>query len=507
MKKVSRFAAFSARNRDRIARSFSVFLIGIIVACGIEVAVDWHSTLTEIRVLHERVRERGRNYVAVLVRPLAPVTASRDLVGIERLVGGVFDDQDVVFVRVLAPDASIVYERLEPAYASAFEKERHVAFVPHYAHQLERDTKGVLNEPEILRARMEASRHRDFAQAYQDLLVKLHVAKPEKPRARRNEIILFQDRLYTMNKKEHDAGVTYAIGRIEDESGKVAGVVIVAFDMRPTNAAISSKYLKGAGLVAFFVLLILVQNVTGRREKLRLLDLEAKYGSAKEAIRNALPRPIVHGSLRATGAIAQSSSIVDGILWDAEPVDSALELVVIDPEGDGIEAAAVALHLRATYRSRREQKIVVSLREEIGALGHAALLIPGERAVGVMLLRIDSKGRVEGLSCGMGVPMLIEGSTIGPIDTTPAEGDAMAGVVGSMTSISGEIPGGAVLLVVTNGLGGRTFDTTGVAAFLGRARGKSAELATLVDDAATWARGNSAQIAVDDILVVAVERT
>ena len=103
-KKVTRFAAFSARRRERLARSVHVFLVGVIIACGIEVAVDWHATLGEVRALRTRVKERGQNYAAVLVRPLAPAVARRDVPEIARLTSGVFEDQDVVFVRVVGPD-------------------------------------------------------------------------------------------------------------------------------------------------------------------------------------------------------------------------------------------------------------------------------------------------------------------------------------------------------------------------------------------------------------------
>ena len=64
--------------RERLARSVHVFLVGILIACGVEVAVDWHSTLGDVRVRRARVRQRGDSYAAVLVHRLAPAVAPRD---------------------------------------------------------------------------------------------------------------------------------------------------------------------------------------------------------------------------------------------------------------------------------------------------------------------------------------------------------------------------------------------------------------------------------------------
>jgi hypothetical protein len=354
---------------------------------------------------------------------------------------------------------------------------------------------------------MEHSWHRDVPQQYQDLLVSLHLAKAERVRARRDDVILFQDRLYTTNKKEHDSAVTYAIGRIDGADGKAVGAVIVAFDMRATNDAVRGKYLKGAGLVVFFVLLIVVQNLSGRREKLRLLDLESKYTRAKESIRDALPAPAEVGALRVAGAISQSVGSVDGMLWEMDPLDGGLELLILDPEGDGMEAAAVALHLRATYRQRREEKTSVSMAEELAILGAATCRIPGQRPVGVVLLRVSADGTIDGLRCGMGAPRLIAGEAVSPLEEADAKTDAPEGVVGPVRSLRGKLARGALLVIATDGLGGATrrVDPDGVAKFIARTRSRAADLKSLASDAATWARGTSAELLQDDIVVVVVE--
>lgn len=505
VKKVSAFARFSAGSRERFQKSFRVFLLGVVVACGIEVAIDWHSTLGEVRSLRERVRERGENYVAVLLHPLAPLVAGHDRAAADRLVGGVFDDDEVVFARLTGPAGDVLYERLDPSYAATFEQERGAPFATYYAHQLERDSKGITNDPEGLRSRMEHSAYHDVPQAYQDLLVSLGLAKPAKPHARK-DFVLFQDRLYTTNKGQHDPSVTYAVGRIDGADGKPLGALLIAFDMRHTNAEIRGKYLKGGGLVVFFVLLILVQNVSSRREKLRLLDLESKYASAKNSIRAALPKARETRGLRVAGAMAQSVGSVDGMLWELEPRETGVELLVIDPEGDGVEAAASALHLRAMYRQRREEKIDATPYEELAALGSAARRIPGKRATGVVLLRVDDAGAFTGLRCGMGALRVLAGRDVSTVEERPGA-EAPAGVVGPVLEVSGTLGAGELLLVVTDGLGGATkrVDPDGVAAFAARSESR-ADLQRLLDDAATWARGTSSEIKQDDIIVVGVER-
>ena len=42
----SRWRRFAERAGERLGRSSQVFFIGLIVACGVEVAVDWNATLT-----------------------------------------------------------------------------------------------------------------------------------------------------------------------------------------------------------------------------------------------------------------------------------------------------------------------------------------------------------------------------------------------------------------------------------------------------------------------------
>ena len=66
-------------------------------------------------------------------------------------------------------------------------------------------------------------------------------------------------------------------------AGRV-GAVLVAFDMARTNRAVRNKYIKGLAIILFFVGLIVFQNVTGRRDKLRLLPYIEQWNALREFV-------------------------------------------------------------------------------------------------------------------------------------------------------------------------------------------------------------------------------
>ena len=148
------------------------------------------------------------------------------------------------------------------------------------------------------------------------------------------------------------------------------------------------------------------------------------------------------------------------------------------------------------------------MEEELAALGAATCRIPGQRPVGVLLLRVSADGTIDGLRCGMGAPRVLSGDAVSALEEADAKTEAPQGVVGPVRTLRGTLARGALLLLATDGLGGATrrVDPDGVAKFVARARGRAADLKSLTTDAATWARGTSAEIVQDDIVVVAVER-
>ena len=470
-----------------------MFLLGVIVACGIEVLVDWNSTLFEINVLRNGMRDRGFNYVGILGKSSGAALAARDDRSLATLTAGLFDDEDVVFVRFTTPDGAIVYERLEPSY----EQRRNISFRAFYGEQIARDTDGVLHDPEALRRRMSASRYRDFAQRWSDTMerLKARFVGPKPLHAGGN--VVYQDRLRTPYKERDDA-VTYSLGALRDADGKPLGALVIAFSMDRTNAEIRAKYLKGLGMVVFFVGLILVQNIVSRRDKLRLLDLEARYGRAKEALRNAFAEARVEGPLRFAAAIDQAPGAVDGMAWDGAPVDDGVELALIDPDGDGIDAAAVALHALRTIRARRGEARG-TLLEELAALGQAVLSIPLTRPVGVLLARIHDDGRVEAIASPIGELRVLSGT----LERSELTGTP-EGVIGPLHSITGELAPGALMVGAFGHGGERGIRVDEVAKFVERAHANGIDVA--VADAVTWARGRAKSLSERDFAVLAVSR-
>jgi hypothetical protein len=499
----SAVSAWMSRVADGAARSSRVFLLGVIIACGIEVLVDWNSTLFEINVLRDAMRDRGFNYVGILVKAAAPSLQTRDVAALDVLSSGLFDDEDVVFVRFTDPEGASLFERGRETYETAFKTSHPQPFREHYAHQMERDATGILKDPEGLRERMTKSRYRDFVQAWNDAVAALiaQVVAP-KPKKAERASILYQDRLRTPD-RQRDADLTYALGTSFAEA-RPAGVVLVAFSMDRTNLAIRNKYVKGAGMVAFFVGLILVQNILSRRDKLRLLDLESRHASAKEALRNALPAddagPIV-------GALDQAPGGVDGLVWDRRLDERGGELLVIDPDGEGIDAAATSLHLLKTYRERPPADRP-PVADELVRLGRAALVIPLTRPVGLLLLRIEPDGAFEAVAGPVTELSIVQGGNVralAPEGTAPAP----EGTVGPMRTFRGSLPAGASIVAVCAGMGrdeASTRQMAEAASFVARAHREKGHAAEVASDLALWLRGRASGLATKDIVVALVSR-
>jgi hypothetical protein len=497
-----------SRLGERLARSSRVFLLGLLVACGIEVAVDWNSTLFEINVLRERMRQRGKNYASILTHAALAPLLTKDRPSLEILADGLFDDEDVLYVRFSDVEHRILYDRLRRG------SPRSEGFLERYSHQMDRDTKGILLDPKGLAARIVQSRHRDFFQVYNDFVdgvVHLFVAR--KPLIRPGgSLVLYQDRLYD-EQRHHIKDVTYAIGALLDTGGVPRGIALVAFSMDRTNEAIQSKLIKGAGIVLFFVTLILVQNILSRRDKLRLLDLEARHAAAKRALRDALEEVPTGPALSAGAALSQAPGSVDGMVFGSLSRPPGLEFLVVDPDGDGIDAASVSLHVLNTYRARSaSHPAAAPLPDELAALGEAARAIPLTRPVSLLLLRIDAEsGRLEGLASGpLAELRILDEKGVRTVESSPL-GEAPRGVVGPLRSFSGALePRGSFLGFFSGGrrAGERPRDPAGsVADFVARrSRGGASAPAELAADAVSWARGHLGVAADGDLVVFLARR-
>jgi hypothetical protein len=269
------------RLADRLSRSAGFFLTVLIVLCAVEVAVDWNSTLYEINVLRAQLKQKAENYADLLRKAAEPAILAYDADELERLSAGVLDDDELVYVRFTDLLGNTLYDRLRPDFARSFAERHHATFRDHYRRPMARDAAGIAADPLRLKEKMERSRHRDFIQAFTDtensLLASLSTPteKPAEPLPR----VLYQDRLAS-DDGARDVDTSYSVGAVTASDGEVYGVVLVAFRHDKLNHAANMKLAKGLGMVVFFVGLIVVQNLSSRKSKLRLLELEAAAAAA-----------------------------------------------------------------------------------------------------------------------------------------------------------------------------------------------------------------------------------
>lgn len=499
---------------SRLARSSRVFLLGLIVACGVEVLVDWNATLYEVNVLRDDLRQRGLSYVAILARAALPALRAGEGETLRRLSVGVVDDADVIFVRFADRRGQSRYEHLRPAYGAEFQRQRGQDLTAYYAAQLSRDTRGAISDPAGLAARMAHSRHRDFVQAWNDAMARAAqlFSAPPPPLPPGGLVLLYQDRLRD-HAGQHDGAVTYALGVVRgDEAGAPAeGVVIIAFSTARTQSAILKKYLKGLGMVVFFVGLILVQNVLSRRDKLRLLALEERQAQAKHAILEALPGPLRAPPLHVSAGLLQAEGPVDGVVYALHADEDELAALVVDPDGEGIPAAATALHLLNEFHARRAGGGALVLEDELRALGAAALRIPLSRPVGLCLLVVQREsGLLRGVSGPLGGCRLIGEAGVTRLEEAPLAADAPPGIIGPLRALAGQLQPGVMLATVFAGLtrrdrGASDAWSDAVADYLRRRRSdRRREPEELASDAAAWARGRSAGLTESDVLVLLI---
>ncbi len=497
----SRTAAWRARVADRLARSSRVFLLGLMVACGIEVVVDLNQTLFEINVLRSAVRQKGDAYVGILAKASEEELSAADVAGLEHLSSGIFDDEDAEFVRFTDASGKVVWEKAEVSP----EHPRAADFSTHYAHLMERDEHAILTDPDGFKQRILSSRYKDFPQVYADTTAKVAaLISPPKPAPTSHGLIVYQDRLRTET-HERDEVTTYALGTVVAD-GKTIGTTLVAFDMDRTNAGVHMKYLKFAGMVTFFVALILVQSTLSRRDKLRLLDLEARYTTAKRALVKALPdKDLKLGGLVVSGALEQAKGPVDGMIWGAVEDDDSVMVLAVDPDGDGIDAAAVGLQVAKTFKARPAK--ARSLDDEILALGLAATDIPLTRPIGVFLLRAKTNGDWEALFGSFATLRKLRGARVQTPTAEPVESDAPEGVVGPLFRAAGTLDFGESLVILCAGMGKKEHKLEADALATYVARTHEAGKLVAVEDAAIWMRGRNSALVENDLIVLSVSRS
>jgi hypothetical protein len=491
---------------ERIARSAGVFLVGLAVACAVEIAVDWNATLYEINVLRAQLQQKGENYADILRKASEGALAAYDWDALERLSAQLFDDPEVVYVRFTDRVGNTLHDRLRPEYGRAFAAAHGgEGFRAHYRHAMDRDARGLLADPIGLRRRMAGSRHRDFIQIFTDAenqLLRRFVAPTadtgEPPRT------LYQDRLADAGGRL-DRGLTYALGAVTADEDEPFGVVLIAFANDRLNAAVRAKLWKGLGITVFFVGLILVQNVLARRAKLRLQALEAALAAARGAIRSAQPRPpaLAWADL---GIAAAQAERVGGTVYDLAPrVDGGLDVLIAVPEGNGVDAAFASVVLRDQYRLMAVQALAPEAL--LPALLAAYDASPLARRLELMLLRLLPDGEVQGLVAGLTPPrQLADGGARALEPAAPLDVAPLRQLAAPPRPFHGRLQDGP-LLVFDDGLprdAPRRFSPDDAAAHAAPALASGAQAAAEAVVAAAVRRYKKSQT--DDLLALVVSR-
>lgn len=506
----SRFAAWRARLSERLAHSSQFFLLGLIVACGIEVLVDWNQTLFEVNVLRDQIRQKGLNYAGILERAIVDPLVRRDYKLLDRLAAGVLDDEDAVFLRVVDSSGRVVYERIEPRFAADYLQRGKGSFADHYAHFLDRDLRGILFDPDGFKQRLSASRYRDLPQIYNDLVgrvVAWFVTPSRLPPLRAQ--IVYQDRLRDENRRRDDT-TTWALLPLHSESSSgttQVGALLIAFDMTRVNSAVRTKYLKGLGMIVFFVALILIQNITARRDKLRLLDVGRRYAAAKLAIFDAIRKeplmlPSEPSELTIVGLIDQARESVDGMVFDARAWDGHAEVLVADPDGDGIDAASIGLHILKVFRTQGSLR----LDTQAALLGAATHEIPLTKPIGLLLLRVDPSGTFEALLDEKTQLVMLTEPQPEALRLTPLEAPLPPGIIGPLYRCTGTIAPGATLLGMTAGRELPDERARDEAALLSALRRKPVTTDRWLDEVAAWLRRRYPSLRDNDVAIVTISR-
>lgn len=405
----SRWNLVVERLSERLGKSARVFFIGLLVACGVEVAVDWNATLYEINVLRSSLKQKGEDYVDILRRAAEPALAAYDWDALDELSRGLYDDEDVVYVRFSDALGNTLHDRVRAGYDVEFARAHGQRFRDHYRHQMERDAGGMMVDPLQLRDRIAQSRHHDLIQAFTDgenrLLARF---SPPPPPHQPPPQVLYQDRLYD-DARQLDRALSYALGVVTTERGDATGVVLVALRHDRMNRAVAAKLWKGLAVTLFFVCLILVQNVLARRAKLRLRDLEAALAAARAAIRASTPDTPVYGPGELGVAFAQADRL-GGTVYDLSArADGSVDLLLAVPEGTGVDAAFASVVLRDLYR---RQGGALPPAERVTALLADYDTAPLGRTAELLCAHFGTDGVVRGVVAGLPAPSRIDGAGV-----------------------------------------------------------------------------------------------
>ena len=437
-----------ARLLGRFERSQRVFFAGLLIAFSVEIVVDWNSTFYEINVLRASLRDKGTNYAAMLRLAAQDPLEARDLARLRRLSHRILVDEEIAFVRVINADGGTVVE------AGADLPTR-------FPKQIVRDQKMMLADPAALREAIAGSPHRDVFQAVtdgEDRLIRALTRAGPAPLPRVEQEVAYQDRLYDERTRAEERAITWALAVVEaPRSTRAAGVVLIALKADHLNAAIRKKLYKGSAVTLFFLAVILVQQLSARRAKLRLLSMSDALAAPRAALAATLPPSVptlegVESALALEQAERLGGTIYDFHVDPERPRE--LEVFVAQPEGSGVDVAFAALLIRDRQRRLQRDRPTATAEERLAALLAGYAEEPIHRRFQLALFRVDlAAGEVRGVLGGMSPPAILDrdGANIAARLEPMAAGSGAELVDGALYAFRAPLPESATLLVFCDG--------------------------------------------------------
>ena len=438
----------------RLERSQHVFLLGLVVAFAVEIIVDWNSTFYEINVLRAQLGNKAMNQAAVLRLALEDVIANGDVARTRALAERVCEDPEVAGVHIAGANGEAV---AGAGFSLPIE----------FPRQIRRDVTAMLADPDRFRALQSQSRHRDVFQSITDsedgLLRSVLPAgwmapAPVPAHAQR---LALQDRIYEekSGEKRDEHGILWALGVVDGpgDAERPSGVVVVALKTDSLRAAIRKKLLKGLLITLFFLGVILVQQLSARRDKMRMLSFRDALAAAREALAAALPSSVPAVGGMDGGLAFEQAERLGGTLFDlrASANGSALEVFVALPEGTGVDVAFASIYLRDEHRRIRRENPAATPLERLGAIAAAYGESPIHRKVQAAIFSVDSAaGLVRGVLSGMEPPTVLDehGAALSAIVTPVAASTDSSTFGAPLQPFEIPFPAGALLFIHDDGL-------------------------------------------------------
>jgi len=178
-------------------------------------------------------------------------------------------------------------------------------------------------------------------------------------------------------------------------------------------------------------------------------------------------------------------------------------ILLVDPDGEGVDAASVALHVRSVFRARRGG-MAPDLLAEVRAMGDASQELPLRRPVGLAVVHVSLEGAVDAIVGPIGGLRHVRRGEAIALDREPLP-EVSPHVAGPLDRQRVVLADGEGLLAVCGGLG--TPDPDAEAALVaGFVVASTESLVDSLGSAVAWAGTHTRGRLARDIGVAGVER-